>query len=221
VSPHRLDWRGWRRIARAPALSMAVAAGALAAGPARHTAPDAPAPVPHRAEAPGPAREMSLEQAYAAAERLVASRRDLESLPYFRRMGELISPDVWSLHHDFANALQGASLESRRMREALVPATRSSVERIELATLAQSELDRAAALAHEPAEQAAVHLSRARQLGTWGFPLDALSELAKATAADPTWALAPASAREWALRHASLLRAARLRSGTGAPRGRR
>jgi hypothetical protein len=178
---------------------------------------------------PHPAAAMSLEQAYAAAETLVESRRSVESLPYFRRMAELVFPDDWALHHDYANALQGASLESRQLRGFAMPATRSSVERIELALLAQSELDRAAALARSPAEQAAVHLTRARQLGIWGLAWDAFSQVQAATDADPAWALAPQGAVEWAHRMESVYRAAGWRSRptrasrphSPAPRGRR
>src|SRR5438093_11951292 len=59
---------------------------------------------------PNPAAAMNLGEAYAAAAELVGSRRHLESLPYFRRMIELLPADDWSLRHHDANAPQGAAL---------------------------------------------------------------------------------------------------------------
>jgi hypothetical protein len=91
----------------------------------------------------------------------VGSRRHSESLPYFRRMIELLPPDDWSLRHDYANALQGASLESRTLHGLPLHAARSSYESIALMREALAELDRAQRLAPTPRAAAAVHL-RAR-----------------------------------------------------------
>ena len=143
---------------------------------------------------------MNLEQAYAAAERLVGSRRHLESLPYFERLIVLVPADEWALRHDYANALQGASLEGRAALGLPMRATRSSLESVELMRRALAEMDRAQALARSPRAAATVHLSRARQLGVWGFPWDAWSEARAAADADPTWGLAARAASQWSRR---------------------
>lgn len=95
-----------------------LAAGILAAPwiPRAHAGPQQPASVPPAgAEARQPAPTLNLDQAYASAEQLVGSRWRLESLPYFRRMIEVLPEDDWSLHHDYANALQGASMQARTL----------------------------------------------------------------------------------------------------------
>ena len=187
--------------ARAVALPIA-AAIAIMAGAAACSRPGG---VPARAAAPAhPAETMSLEQAYAEAGRHLESRFHLESLPYFRRMAALLPDADWSLAHDHANALQGASLQARTLRGAPAPATRSSYERIAHACAAQSELDRAANRSRTRAERSAVHLTRGRQLGTWGLSRDALQEIDRATEQDSSWSLATPTAREWALRFGRL-----------------
>ena len=147
-----------------------------------------PVPATHAQPEPS-AAAISLEQAYAAAERLVASRRHMESLPYFRRMIGLMPEDEW-LHHDYANALQGASLQGRTILGLPVPATRASDERVDLMRRAFEVLDRARQLARSPRAAASVHEARSRQLEAWGFPRDALAEARKAAAADPSWDVA-------------------------------
>jgi hypothetical protein len=149
---------------------------------------------------PNPALAMSLDEAYAAAAQLVGSRRHLESLPYFGRMIELVPEDDWSLRHDYANALQGASMESRAVLGLPVRALRSSFESIQLMRQAMAELDRAQRLGRAPRAAATVHFARARQLGAWGLPWDAFAEARAAAAADPSWAPGALAARKWARR---------------------
>jgi hypothetical protein len=177
------------RSARAAAL---LAALALAYGTPR-AAPVAPAE-------PQSVAAMSLEQAYAAAEQLVGARRHLESLPYFRRMIELLPADDWSLRHDYANALQGAAMEGRTLRGLPVRAVRSSFESIALMRRALEELDRAERLAPTPRAAASVQLARARQLSAWGLPWDACAAAHQAARADPSWGLAALAARQWSRR---------------------
>ena len=189
--------------ARAWTAGILLAAAVLAAprvGRARaEPRPIAPEP-PAAAMRQPPGSGMSLEQAYAAASQLVGSRRHLESLPYFRRMIELLPEDDWSLHHDFASALQGASMQGRSILGLEVRATRSSFESIELMHGALQELDRAQRLARSPRAAATVHLARARQLGAWGLPWDALSEARAAAEADRSWPRAAQAARQWTRR---------------------
>jgi hypothetical protein len=152
------------------------------------------------AAVPDSASAMNLRDAYAAAERLVGSRRHGESLPYFRRMIELLPADDWSLRHDYGNALQGASLESRTLHGLPLHTARSSYESIALMRAALAELDRAQRLAPTPRAAAAVHLTRARQLAAWGLPCDAWAEARAAASADPSWEQAALAERQWARR---------------------
>ena len=177
------------RGARAAALvaALALADGAPRAAPVAASEPQSPA-------------AMSLEQAYGAAEQLVGARRHLESLPYFRRMIELLPADDWSLRHDYANALQGAAMQSRTLRGLPVRAVRSSFESIALMRSALDELDRAERLAPTPRAAASVHLARARQLAAWGLPWDACAEAHQAASADPSWGLAALAAHQWTRR---------------------
>ena len=152
------------------------------------------------AAVPDSASAMNLRDAYAAAERLVGLRRHLESLPYFRRMIELVPAEDWSLRHDYGNALQGASMQSRTLHGVPLHAVRSSYESIELMRAALEELNRAQRLAPTPRAAASVHLARARQLGAWGLPCDAWAEARAAASADRSWDLAALTERQWARR---------------------
>jgi hypothetical protein len=156
--------------------------------------PSAPAAAASRLPSPG---TLSLEQAYATAARLVGARRHLESLPYFRRMIELLPNEDWSLRHDYANALQGGSMEGRVILGIPIRAARSSFESIGLMQQALAELDRAQRLAPSPRAEATVHLARARQLGAWGLPWDAFAEARAAAGADRSWARAALAAHQW------------------------
>jgi hypothetical protein len=157
-------------------------------------------PLTPAASVPDSASTMSLGDAYAAAERLVGSRRHLESLPFFRRMIELLTADDWSLRHDYGNALQGASMESRTLQGLPLRAVRSSYESIGLMRDALEELNRAQGLAPTPRAAASVHLARARQLAAWGLPCDAWAEARAAASADRSWDLAALAERQWARR---------------------
>src|SRR5262249_14969942 len=89
--------------------------------------PLAIAPAPRAVTAPAHhAFAMSLVEAYDQAAKRVGSLRPLESLPYFQRMIAGLPEDDWALRHDYANALQGASVEGRTVLGLLVPAARSS-----------------------------------------------------------------------------------------------
>src|SRR5262249_53876455 len=159
------------------------------------------APAPHVVTAPAhPAFAMSLVEAYDQAAKLVGPLRPLETLPYFQRMIAGLPEDDWALRHDYANALQGASVEGRTVLGLLVPAARSSFERVDFMRRAMTELDRAQRIAPDPRAAATVHLARARQLGTWGLPWNACVEARAAAATDRTWAKAAETARQWARR---------------------
>jgi hypothetical protein len=186
----------WRWLALAAA-ALLVAAWLIRT---RDRAPGAP---PAAMLPPDPARAMSAEQAYAVTARLVATRQHLESLPYLRRMIELAPREEWALFHDYANALQGASMQGRMMLGLPERATRSSFERIQLMRQALAELDRAQRLADSPRSSAFVHIARARQLGAWGLPWDAWAELRAAAAADPSWNSAALAETRWSRRIAS------------------
>jgi hypothetical protein len=146
------------------------------------------------------AAAMSIGDAYAAAGRLMGARMHLESLPYFRRMIELVPADDWSLRHDYANALQGAAMQSRMLYGLPLRAVRSSFESIELMREALEELNRAQRLAPTPRAAASVHLARARQLAAWGLPCDAWAEARAAASTDRSWELAALAARQWTRR---------------------
>jgi hypothetical protein len=155
------------------------------------------------APAPDSISTMSLGNAYAAAERLVGSRRHLESLPFFRRMIALVPADDWSLRHDYSNALQGASMQSRTLHGLPLRAVRSSYESIQLMRAALEQLNLAQGFAPTPRAAASVHLARTRQFAAWGLPCDAWAEARAAASADASWDLAGLAARQWTRRMAS------------------
>src|SRR5262249_2109123 len=120
------------------------------------------ASVPRIAPAPpNPALTMSGLAAYDSAARLVGSRHPLESLPYFHRLIEVVPEEDWALRHDYANALQGASMEGRSLLGLPVRAMRSSFESIQFMRQAMAELDRAQRLASTPRAASTVHFARA------------------------------------------------------------
>lgn len=137
------------------------------------TSPASPA-----AAAPDPAAGLGLAEANAEAVRLVQEGHALESLPYFRRQFELLSPDVWAAHKDYASALHNAAAES----DPEGPATRSSFERLHLIEASLHQLDVAASLTDVPAERAALLSDRAHTLWFWGMPWDAVETLDRAAA---------------------------------------
>ena len=125
------------------------------------------------------------EQAYNRGLGLGIAGHAVESLPYLRKAAS--SPDAgWMVHHDYSSALHNASVSSRARGAGMETANRTSLDRIALLRAALDELDVAGRLATDPAQQALVHMGRARSLAEWGLPIEALEEYRAAAALDPT-----------------------------------
>ena len=169
------------RPARAPRarrwilLSGALALAAALFGITRWQGPHAP---PSRG-APahsGPAAGLSLAEAAAEAARLSRADRAYESLPYYRRVSPEIPPGRVDFRLEFATALQNASLQAHIQ----------SADRVGLMLESLDQLGRAERAAADPGVRARVMVARAFSLRVWGFAADALAELHRALATDPS-----------------------------------
>ena len=156
------------------------------------------APAPPAPAAATAVERLDLRAAYTEAVRLYQSRRDLESLPYFRRALALVPQPSRTLHLQITDALERATLQVRG--GAAQPATRSSVERIALVREALAHLDEAERLSGTPRERAEVRAWRANILRVWGFPWETLLGLRSASEADPGWRVVAESADLYAHR---------------------
>jgi hypothetical protein len=124
------------------------------------------------------------QQAYNQGLDLGIQGHAVESLPYLRKAAS--SPEAnWMVHHDYSSALHNASLSSRARGAGMETANRTSLDRITLLRASIGELEIAERMAATPAEQALVHIGRARSLAEWGLPVEALEEYRAAAALDP------------------------------------
>jgi hypothetical protein len=130
--------------------------------------------------------------AYREGARLYTEKHYLEAAPYFRRIGALLPSPPREYHLQIADVLGRAALESRR--DAPLPATRSSVERIAMLREALAHLDAAERLSRAPREVAEVRAWRANLMRVWGFPWEALYGLRSAVDADSSWSVVEGSA---------------------------
>jgi hypothetical protein len=129
-------------------------------------------------------------RAYETGLALVRSRQAVASLPHFERALEL-TPDVWVLHGDYASALANAALESYRRRGRSMSYVRSSHERVAIIRHAFERLDVAERMAPPPPENIAfLRYSRSKLLHIWALDWEALGEMERAVAADPSWPMA-------------------------------
>ena len=140
------------------------------------------APAPARADDPA---TMDAVSAYREANRLLAVNRLRESLPYFRRALSQVTTDFCEIHYYYGVALGALSMQYASRAGGDFPATRSSVERIGLASESLRQLTRAAELARDPAAGSSVRRYRSEVLTAWGFPWEALSSLEEAERAIP------------------------------------
>ena len=140
------------------------------------------APAPARADDPA---TMDAVSAYREANRLLAVNRLRESLPYFRRALSQVTTDFCEIHYYYGVALGALSMQYASRAGGDFPATRSSVERIGLASESLRQLTRAAELARDAAAGSSVRRYRSEVLTAWGFPWEALSSLEEAERAIP------------------------------------
>lgn len=138
----------------------------------RRTRPHA-APVAAR----DPAAGMSTIDAARVAARLYREGRAYESLPYYRRVAPEMAPGRLDFRIEFATALQNASLQARIRSE----------ERVRLMLESLDELARVERAVRAPRARARVMVARAFFLRVWGFPADAVAELRRALATDPSY----------------------------------
>lgn len=135
---------------------------------------------------PDAAAAVPPSEAYRRAVELSSEKRFRESVIYYRRALGHAHPDFSDLHLNYALALYDLTVQYTVRAGRVSPATRSSVERIELSREAFEELDRAAQLAATPAALARVLSFRANMQLLWGFPWDALQSYRAAQHADST-----------------------------------
>jgi len=130
------------------------------------------------------ADHLSGEQAETIGSRLSGAGRHIASLPYYRRIVDLLGTE-WIAHSNYSSALHNAAQESRVHVGKLGPGVRSSVERMALMVISQREQDLAERHARSQADRALVLFQRGQTLQTWGFPLDALAEYRRALQQTP------------------------------------
>jgi len=129
------------------------------------------------AAARDPAAGMSAIEAATMAARLYREDRAYESLPYYRRVAPEMAPGRLDFRLEFATALEHASLQSRIQSE----------ERVRLMLECLEELARVERAVQGPRARARVIVARAFFLRVWGFPADAVAELRRALAVDPSY----------------------------------
>jgi hypothetical protein len=127
--------------------------------------------------APPATAGMSTIDAAGTAARLYREGRAYESLPYYRRVAPEMAPDRLDFRLEFATALEHASLQARVQ----------SKERVQLMLESLDELARAERAVQVPRARARVIVVRAFFLRVWGFPADAVAELRRALATDPSY----------------------------------
>jgi hypothetical protein len=120
---------------------------------------------------------MSVVEAAGNAARLYRESRAYESLPYYRRVSPEIAPGRLDFRLEFATALEHASLQARVQ----------SAERVRLMLECLDQLARAERAVERPRDRARVIVARAFFLRVWGFPADAVAELKRALATDPSY----------------------------------
>ena len=120
---------------------------------------------------------MSLIEAATEAARLNGQGRAYESLPYYRRVAPEIPPGRLDFGLEFATALQLASLQAPVQSEV----------RVRLMFECLDVLARTERAAGRPRDRARVIVARGFFLRVWGFPMDAVAELHRALATDPSY----------------------------------
>lgn len=144
-----------------------------------------PAAIPPAGPAADRAAGMSLAEAATEAARLFRADRAYESLPFYRRVAPEIPPARLDFGLEFATALQLASHQASIRSEA----------RVRLMLECLDELARTERAARRPRDRARVIVARAFFLRVWGFPMDAVAELHRAVATDPSYPDLSATAR--------------------------
>ncbi len=180
-----------RRLGR-PWMMAAIALVALTAVVLLVRRPFAPRRAASAASALSPAARLDAQGAYLEGARLYEAKRNLEALPYFRRVGALLPQPTRQYHLLMTDVLEHAALQPRW--DAPQSATRSSVERVAMLHEALAHLDVAERLSRTPREIAEVRAWRANLLRVWGFPWEALASLRAAVAADSSWTVVAGSA---------------------------
>src|SRR5262245_10407132 len=120
-----------------------------------------------------PAERMGADQLFDTGLRFGNAGLHLAGLPYFRRLVDLL-PSSWEARQNYANTLYNGAQEPRVHLGRLEPATRSSLERIQMIAESLRQTDAASSLATEPTDRALIEYQRAQALYTFGFALDAL-----------------------------------------------
>lgn len=133
-------------------------------------------------------------RAYAIALDLGGRGRHLESLPYWRQSLAGIATDSWEIHRNAAAAFNNAALEVRDAGGRAVPASRASLERVEMVRDALEQLVLAERLAPNAATRAAIIDARAQVFELWGLGADALELYRASLGVDPSSAAARAHA---------------------------
>jgi hypothetical protein len=123
------------------------------------------------------AARLDLEGAYALASWRLLHDDPAGSLPYYRRVRDVMSADSWEFHFEYGVALENA---------ALAKGQRSSFERQALATEALAEFHRAADGCPDREKLAKLLVHRGLLASIWGFPLESFLDCELALEASPS-----------------------------------
>ena len=118
------------------------------------------------------------------ADAFEARREYLQAVPYVLHILRT-GPPTYDYASRASTTLNNASIEIRDKNGRVIPATRSSVERVELLRESLAWSKRAEELAPGRDYRTVEIASRAEQLGSWGFHREAFAEFARASETGP------------------------------------
>jgi hypothetical protein len=118
-----------------------------------------------------------------SAVRLIERGRYLAALPYLEHVEVSGSDATGNFDAQIASVLVNAANEGRDAGGRLVPATRSTIERIDLVRQALARLDVAERKATQPAQRRDAIVTRGGLLAAWGFVREGYIDYRRANAA--------------------------------------
>ena len=163
-------------------LALVVAIGLGVAWWMRPRGTPSPPPAPD-----GPWANLSPLAAFETGAELLRQGENAKSLPYLRHAYTLTRGELWEAPHAIFTALMNLSFETRELHRTIVPATRSSAERVQLVQEALYYLTQAERVATTPRDLATLRKARADALLIWGFGWEAFVNYRDAQTVDPTW----------------------------------
>ena len=129
--------------------------------------------------APDPIAALGMDRAADVADSLDKRREYVLALPYVDYL-ESVGEITGAFESRAATAANNASIQVHEKDGIVIPATRSSVERVALVRRSMSRAGHAEALATTNALRAAIAAAHAGQLATWGFVRESYAEYRRA-----------------------------------------